>query len=78
MGHERVDKPNEGAEVDILPKVATPPFSPVISDESALSPMVHERVDKANEGAEVDILPKLATPVRRSARAVKPPDWLDL
>ncbi|KAK7071320.1 hypothetical protein SK128_004263, partial [Halocaridina rubra] len=28
--------------------------SPVISDESALLPMVHEREDKPNGGAEVD------------------------
>ncbi|KAK7078143.1 hypothetical protein SK128_000373, partial [Halocaridina rubra] len=36
-------------------------FSPVISDESALSSMVHKRVDQPNGGAEVDVPSKLAT-----------------
>ncbi|KAK7086418.1 hypothetical protein SK128_000236, partial [Halocaridina rubra] len=48
-----------------IPSTPIKTFSPVISDESAVSPMVQDRVDKPNG---VDVPSKLATPVRRTAR----------
>ncbi|KAK7069526.1 hypothetical protein SK128_019135, partial [Halocaridina rubra] len=45
-----------------IPSTRIKTLSPVISDESALSPIVPDRVDKPNGGAEVDVLPKLTTP----------------